>query len=99
LADISLGSLQRIQLEVIFFDFLLDVGGEVTRSLGPLHSRLAVSLAIGTCFICHHTITLFAGLHDGITSPTVVGTAVLLHKDTFCSHLNSLTNHGDQPPF
>jgi len=75
------------------------VGGEVAGSLGPFQAGLAVGLAIRTCFISHHSVTSFAGIHDGITSSTVVGTAVLLHEDAFCSRLDGLTNHGDLPPF
>jgi hypothetical protein len=99
LAYISLRGLQRIQLEIIFFDFLLDVSGKVAGPFRPLYRGLTIGLAIGTYFVSDHSITSFAGLHDGITSPTVVGTACLLHEDTFCSHFDGLTNHGDLPPF
>jgi len=99
LGDVTFGSLQRVQFEVIFLNFLLDVSGEIAGSLCPFDRGLTIGLAIGTCFIGHHSITRFAGLHDGITSPTVIGTAVLLHEDTFCSHFDGLTNHGNQPPF
>jgi hypothetical protein len=75
------------------------VSGEIAGSLCPFDGGLTIGLTIGTRFEYHHSITPFAGLHDGITSPTVVGTAVLLHEDTFCSHLNGLTNHGNLPPF
>jgi hypothetical protein len=99
LGDIALGSLQRVQFEVVFLNFFLDVSGEIAGSLCPFDRGFTIGLAIGTCFIGHHSITPFAGLHDGITSPTVIGTAVLLHEDTFCSHFDGLTNHGNQPPF
>jgi hypothetical protein len=75
------------------------VSGEIAGPLRPFHGRFAISLTVGTHFVCHHSITPFAGLHDGITSPTVVGTAVLFHKDTFCPYFDSLTNHGALPPF
>ena len=75
------------------------MGGEITGALCPFQAGLAIGLAIGTCLISHHSITSFAGLHGGITPPTVVGTAVLLHEDTFCSRLDGLTNHVDLPPF
>jgi hypothetical protein len=99
LAHVSLGGLQRIQFERILLDFLLDVSGEIAGSFCPLHRGLTIGFAIGTYFISGHSVTSFAGFHDGITSPTVVGTAALLHEDTFCSHFDSLTNHGDLPPF
>jgi hypothetical protein len=75
------------------------VGGEIAWPFCPFDGRLTVGLAIRAGFVFHHSITPFAGLHDGITSPTVVGTATLLHEDTFCSYLDGLTNHGDLPPF
>jgi hypothetical protein len=75
------------------------VGGEIAVPFCPFNAGLRIGLTIGTYFIGHHSITPFAGLHDGITSPTVVGTAILLHEDTFCSHLDGLTNHGNLPPF
>jgi hypothetical protein len=99
LAYISLRGLQRVQFESIFFDFFLDMSGEITGTFCPFHRGLTIGLAIGTHFISGHSVTPFAGLHDGITSPTVVGTACLLHEDAFCSHFDSLTNHGDLPPF
>jgi hypothetical protein len=75
------------------------VGGKIASSLCPFDRRLTIGLTIGTRFISHHAITSLAGLHDGIASPPVVGAAVLLHKDAFRSYLDSLANHGDQPPF
>jgi len=99
LADISLGSLQRVQFKVVFFHFLFDVSGEIAYSFCPFDGGLTIGLTIGTRFVYHHSITPFAGLHGGITSPAVIGTAVLLHEDTFCSHLDGLTNHGALPPF
>ncbi len=75
------------------------MGGEVARSFCPFHRRLTISFAIGTGFVTHHSITPFARLYDGVTPPTVVRAAVLLHEDALRSHLNTLTNHGAQPPF
>jgi len=74
------------------------VRGEIAGSFCPFQGGLGISFAIRTRFECHHSITPLAGLHDGITSPTVVGTAILLHEDTFCSHFDGLTNHGSLPP-
>jgi len=98
LGNISLRSLQRVQFEGILFYLFLHVGGEIARSLCPFDRGLTIGLAVGTRFISHHTITTLTGFHDGIASPTVVGTAILLHEDAFRSYLNSLTNHGNQPP-
>jgi hypothetical protein len=75
------------------------VSGEVAGSLCPFCSGLTVGLTIGTCFVGHHTVTPFARLHDGIAPPTVIGTAILLHEDAFCSYFDGLTDHGNQPPF
>ena len=72
--------------------------GEIAGSFCPFHGGLRISFAIRTRIECHHSITPLAGLHDRITSPTVVGTAALLHEDTFCSHFDRLTNHGSLPP-
>jgi hypothetical protein len=99
LAYVSLRGLQGVQFESIFFDFLLDMSGEITGTFCPFDRGLAIGLAIRPHFISNHPVTPLAGLHDGITSPTVIGTACLLHEDTFCSHFNGLTNHGDLPPF
>jgi hypothetical protein len=99
LAHISLRGLQRVQFEIVFFNFLFDVSGEIAGSFCPFNRGLTIGLAIGTYFVSYHSVTPFAGLHDGITSPTIIGTAILLHEDTFCSHLDGLTNHGDLPPF
>jgi hypothetical protein len=99
LAYISLRGLQRVQFEIIFFNFLLDVGGKVAGPFCPFDSGLTIGLAIGTYFVTYHSVTPLAGLHDGITSPTVIGTACFLHEDAFCSHFDGLTNHGDLPPF
>jgi hypothetical protein len=75
------------------------MSGKIAGSLGPLDGGFTIGLAIRASLVIHHSITPFAGLHDGITSPTVVGTACLLHEDAFCPHFDSLTNHGDLPPF
>ena len=75
------------------------MSGKIAGSLCPFDGRLTIGLTIGTRFVYHHSITPFAGLHGGITSPTVVGTAVLLHEDALRSHFCSLTNHGDLSPF
>jgi hypothetical protein len=75
------------------------VGGEIAGSLGPFDRRLTIGFTIGTDFVSHHPVTPCAGLNDGITPPTVVGTATLLHEDTFRSYLNGLTKHGTLPPF
>jgi hypothetical protein len=75
------------------------VSGEIAGSFCPFDRRLTIGLAIGTYFVSYHPVTPFAGLDDGITSPTVIGTAVLLHEDALCSHLDALTNHDDLPPF
>jgi hypothetical protein len=99
LGDIALGSLQWVQFEVIFFNFLFEMSGEIAGPLCPFDRGLTIGLAIRTCFIGHHSVTPLARLHDGIASPTVVGTAILLHEDTFCSYFDGLTNHGNQPPF
>jgi len=99
LAYVSLRGLQRVQFESIFFDFFLDMSGEITGTLCPFYGGLTIGLAIGPHFISNHAVTPFAGLHDGITSPTIIGTACLLHEDAFCSHFDGLTNHGDLPPF
>jgi len=86
-------------LKLSSFYFLLDVRGKVAGSLCPLDGRFGVGLAIDPRYEFHCTIAPFAGLHDGIAPSTVVGTAVLLHEDTFCSLLDSLANHDNQPPF
>jgi hypothetical protein len=99
LRNISLRSLERVQFEGILFYLFLHVGGEIAGSLGPFDRRLTIGLAVGTRPISHHTVTSLAGFHDGIASPTIVGTAVLLHEDAFRSHFDSLTNHDTQPPF
>jgi hypothetical protein len=99
LAYISLRGLQRVQFEMIFFNFLLDVSGKVAGPFCPFDRGLTIGLAIGTCFVSDHSVTPFAGFHDGITSPTIIGTACLLHEDTLCSRFDGLTNHGDLPPF
>jgi hypothetical protein len=99
LAYISLRGLQRVQFEIIFFNFLLDVSGKVAGPFCPFDRGLTIGLAIGTYFVSYHSVTSFAGFHDGIASPTIIGTACLLHEDTFCSHFDGLTNHGDLPPF
>jgi hypothetical protein len=99
LAYISLRGLQRVQPEIIFFNFLFDVSGKVAGPFCPFDRGLTIGLAIGTYFVSYHSVTSFAGFHDRITSPTVIGTACLLHEDTFCSHFDGLTNHGDLPPF
>jgi hypothetical protein len=75
------------------------VSGEIAGPFSPFNRRLTIGLAIGPYFISHHPVTSFAGLDDGIASPTVIGTAVLLHEDALCSYLDSLTNHGNLPPF
>jgi hypothetical protein len=84
---------------MIFFHFFFDVRGKIAGPFCPLDGRLTIGLAIWPGWVFHHSITSFAGLHDGIASPTVVGTAILLHEDTFCSYLDSLTNHGNHPLF
>jgi hypothetical protein len=99
LGHASFRGFQRVQFERIFFDFFLDVGGEIAGTFRPLDGGLTIGFAIASSSIFHCSITSFARLHDGITSPTVVGTAVLLHEHTFCSHLNCLTNHDQLPPF
>jgi hypothetical protein len=99
LAYISLRGLQRVQFEIIFFNFFLYVSGKVAGPFCPFDRGLTIGLAIGTYFVSDYSITPFAGFHDGITSPTIIGTACLLHKDAFCSHFDGLTNHGDLPPF
>jgi hypothetical protein len=98
LGNISLRSLERVQFEGILFYLFLHVGGEIAGSLCPFDRRLTIGLAVGTRLISHHTVTSLAGFHGGIASPTVVGTAVLLHEDAFRSYFDSLTNHGNQPP-
>jgi hypothetical protein len=75
------------------------MSGKIAGSFCPFNGGLTIGLAIGTYFVSDHSVTSLAGLHDGITSPTVVGTACLLHEDAFCSHFDGLTNHGDLPPF
>jgi hypothetical protein len=75
------------------------VSGKIAGSLCPFDGGLTIGLTIGSRFVYHHSITPFAGLHGGITSPAIIGTAVLFHEDTFCSHLDGLTNHGTLPPF
>jgi hypothetical protein len=75
------------------------VSGKITSSLCPFQTGLTIGLAIRPNLISHHAVTPFAGFHNGITPPAVVGTTVLLHEDTFCSRLDGLTNHVDLPPF
>lgn len=99
LGHIPFGGLQRIQLKGILFDFLFDVSGKIAGPFGPLDGRLTIGLAISPGRELHHSITPFAGLDDGIASPAIVGTAVLLHEDALCPRLNCLANHGNQPPF
>ncbi len=75
------------------------MSGKIARSLCPLNGWLTIGFAILSCRIPNHSVTPFAGLDDGITPPTVVGTAILLHEDAFCPYFDGLTNHGDLPPF
>jgi hypothetical protein len=75
------------------------MSGKIARTFCPFDRRLTIGLTIGPYFVSYHSVTPFAGLYDGITSPTVIGTAVLLHEDAFCSYLDGLTNHVDLPPF
>jgi hypothetical protein len=70
------------------------VSGEIAGSFCPFNRGLTIGLAIGTRLVGYHPVAPFAGLYDGITSPTVIGTASLLHEDALCSYLDSLTNHG-----
>jgi hypothetical protein len=98
LGNISFRSLERVQFEGILFYLFLHVGGEIASSLCPFDRRLTIGLTIGTHLISHPPVTSLAGFHDGIASPTVVGTAILLHEDAFRSYFDSLTNHGNQPP-
>ena len=75
------------------------MGGKIAGSLGPFDRGLTIGLAVCTGRVLHYPITPFAGFDDRIAFSPVVGTAVLLHEDTFRSHLNRLTNHGTLPPF
>jgi hypothetical protein len=75
------------------------MSGKIAGPFCPLNGGLAIGLAIGTCFISYHSVTPFAGLDGGIASSPVIGTTCLFHEDALCSHLDSLTNHGNQPPF
>jgi hypothetical protein len=75
------------------------VSGEIAGSFCPLDRGLTIGFAVGTYFISDHTVASFARLNDGITSPTIVGTAGLLHEDALCTHFDGLTNHDDLPPF
>jgi len=75
------------------------MGGEIAGSLCPFDRRLTIGFTIGTGLISHQVVTFLAGFHDAIASPTVAGTAILLHEDLFRSYFDSLTNHGNQPPF
>ena len=70
------------------------MGGKVTVPFCPLQGRLAIGLAVGTRFEGHYPVATFAGFNDGITSPAVVGTAVLLHKNAFRSGFVGLALHG-----
>jgi hypothetical protein len=75
------------------------VSGEIARSLRPLNRGLTIGLAIRSNFESDHSVAPSARLHDGIASPTIVGTAILFHENAFCSHLYGLTNHDNLPPF
>jgi len=98
LGHASFRGFQWVQFECIFFDFFLDVGGEIAGTFRPFDGGLTIGFAIASSSIFHCSITSLARLHDGITSPTVVGTAVLLHKDALCPHFDCLTNHDQLPP-
>jgi hypothetical protein len=75
------------------------MSGKIAGSFCPFNRRLTIGLAIGTYFVSYHPVTPFAGIDDGITSPTVIGTTGLFHEYALCSYLDTLTNHGDLPPF
>jgi hypothetical protein len=75
------------------------MSGEIAGAFCPFDRGLTIGLTIGPYFVRYHSLTPFTGFHDGITSPTIIGTAVLLHEDAFCPNFDGLTNHGDLPPF
>jgi hypothetical protein len=60
LTDVTFGSLQRVQFEIVFFDFFLDVSGKIAGSLCPFDGGLRIGLTIGTGFIFYYSITPFA---------------------------------------
>jgi hypothetical protein len=82
-----------IQFEGIFFDFFLHVGREVARPFGPFNSRLAIGFAEVTRRIGHDSVAPFAGFHDRKTFSAIIGTAVLLHKNTLCPRFHGLAKH------
>jgi hypothetical protein len=94
LADASLGRFQRIQLESLRLNLLLHMGGEVAGSLGPLDRRVTVTLAVRPCFENLNPLASFTGGDDRIAFTAIVATTIFLHKDTLCSRLNRLANHG-----
>jgi hypothetical protein len=75
------------------------MSGKITRTFCPFDRRFTIGLTISTHFVSHHSVAPFTGFYDGITSPTIIGAAALLHEDAFCSYLYGLTNHVDLPPF
>ena len=99
LGHISLGSLQGVQLEVLFLDLFLHVGREVAGSFRPFHSGFAVGLAKRTRGVLDDAVASDALIDDGIALPAVVGTTALLHEDAFGPRLHRLALHGSLPPF
>jgi hypothetical protein len=59
LTDVTFGSLQRVQFEIVFFDFFLDVSGKIAGPLCPFDGGLGIGLTIGAGFVFHHSITPF----------------------------------------
>jgi hypothetical protein len=99
LCGAALGSFQGVQFEGVFLDLFLDVRGEIAGSFGPFDRGLAVSLAKNARGVLRRTIAPLTGFHNGVTSPTVVGAAALLHEDALRSRFVGLALHGNRPPF
>lgn len=99
LGHISLGSLQGVQLEVLFLDLFLHVGREVAGSLCPFQSGFAVGLAKRTRGVLDDAVASDTLIDDRIALAAVVGTTALLHEDALGPRLHRLALHGSLPPF
>jgi hypothetical protein len=65
----------------------------------PLRLGFRKSLAKFALGILLYPFAAIAILNDGITVTSVIGTAALLHEDTFCPGLHGVTDHRTSTPF
>lgn len=89
----ALGSLDRVDLGLLFGGVGLDVGGQIADPVSPFQGRFRRGTAVGPAVVGHDPVAAIALFNNGMATPAAKSAALFFHKRAFHAIADGCADH------